>query len=42
MIQMGHGTKQGVWIEGIDYINPALQPIFDKIAKDIWEVVTTS
>ena len=42
MIQTGHGTKQGVWIEGIDYINPALQPIFDKIAKDIWEVVTTS
>lgn len=42
MIQQGHGTKQGVWIEGIDYINPALKPIFDKIANDIWEVIQSS
>ena len=42
MLQMGHGTKQGVWIDGIDYINPALQPVFNKIADDIWEVIETS
>ena len=42
MIQKGHGTKQGVWIEGIDYINPAIQPIFKKMADDIWEGVITS
>lgn len=42
MIQKGHGTKQGVWIEGIDYINPAIQPIFKKMADDIWEGVVTA
>lgn len=42
MIQLGHGTKQGVWIEGIDYINPALKPVFDKMASDVWEVVKSS
>ena len=42
MIQKGHGTRQGVWIEGIDYINPAIQPIFKKMADDIWEGVVTA
>ena len=41
-IQTGHGTKEGVWIEGIDYINPALQPVFDKIAGSIWEEVKSA
>ena len=32
ILQYGHGTKNGGWVQGRDYINPALQPIFDKIA----------
>lgn len=40
LIQYGHGTKQGRWIEGRDYINPALKPIFDKIADEAWVEVT--
>ena len=41
-IQYGHGTKNGGWVEGIDYINPALRPIFEKISGNIWEEITTS
>jgi len=40
ILQYGHGTKNGGWVEGIDYINPTIQPIFDKIAKDAWKEVT--
>ena len=40
MIQYGHGTGTGGWVEGRDYINPAIQPIFDKIANDAWKEVT--
>lgn len=36
----GHGTRNGGWVEGRDYINPAIQPIFDQIAKDAWKEVT--
>lgn len=36
IIQYGHGTKNGGWVEGIDYINPAVQPVFDKILNDVW------
>lgn len=36
IIQYGHGTKNGGWVEGIDYINPAVQPVFDKILDDVW------
>lgn len=39
ILQYGHGTRNGGWVEGVDYINPALQPIFDKIAKEAWEEV---
>jgi hypothetical protein len=39
MIQRGHGTGSGAWIEGIDYINPALQEVFQKMADGIWEEV---
>ena len=39
LIQNGHSTKSGVYVSGVDYINPALQPIFQKIATDVWEVV---
>lgn len=41
ILQYGHGTGNGGWVEGRDYINPALQPIFDKIVKDVWKEVTT-
>lgn len=40
MIQYGHGTKSGVYVEGVDYINPAIRSIFDKIAEEIWKEVT--
>lgn len=40
IIQYGHGTGTGGWVEGRDYINPAIQPIFDKIANNAWREVT--
>ena len=40
ILQYGHGTRNGGWVQGRDYINPAIQPIFDKLAKDAWEEVT--
>lgn len=40
ILQYGHATRNGGWVEGRDYINPAIQPIFDKIAKDGWREVT--
>lgn len=39
LLQYGHGTKNGMWVEGRDFINPSLQPIFDKIVKDLWKGV---
>lgn len=39
MLQYGHGTRNGGWVEGRDYINPAIQPIFDKLAEDAWREV---
>lgn len=39
ILQYGHGTGTGGWVEGRDYINPAIQPLFDKIANDAWEEV---
>jgi hypothetical protein len=40
ILQYGHGTRNGGWVEGRDYINPAVQPIFDKIAESAWKEVT--
>lgn len=40
MLQYGHGTGTGGWVEGRDYINPAIQPVFDKIASEAWKEVT--
>ena len=40
VIQYGHGTRNGGWVEGRDYINPAIQPIFERIAEEIWREVT--
>lgn len=38
-LQYGHGTGTGGWVEGYDYINPALRPIFDEIANSMWREV---
>ena len=40
ILQYGHATKNGGWVEGRDYINPAIQPIFDELAKEAWKEVT--
>jgi hypothetical protein len=40
ILQYGHGTRNGGWVQGRDYINPAMQPIFDKIANEAWREVT--
>ncbi|MCM1363387.1 MAG: HK97 gp10 family phage protein [Ruminococcus sp.] len=40
ILQYGHGTGTGGWVEGRDYINPAIQPIFDKLAEEAWREVT--
>ena len=40
IIQYGHGTRNGGYVQGRDYINPAVQPLFDKIAEDAWREVT--
>ena len=40
ILQYGHGTRNGGWVEGRDYINPAIQPVFDRLTNDVWEEVT--
>lgn len=40
ILQYGHGTGTGGWVVGRDYINPAIQPIFDRIANEAWREVT--
>ena len=40
ILQYGHGTGTGGWVEGRDYINPAIQPVFDKLASDAWKEVS--
>ena len=39
ILPYGHGTRNGGWVEGRDYINPAIQPIFDQIVDDAWREV---
>lgn len=41
ILQYGHGTGTGGYVEGIDYINPALRPLFDQIADEAWREVTS-
>lgn len=41
ILQYGHATKNGGWVEGFDYINPALKPIFENLAQDAWKEVVT-
>ena len=40
ILQYGHGTRNGGWVQGRDYINPAIQPIFDEIVNEAWREVT--
>ena len=40
ILQYGHGTRNGGYVVGRDYINPAIKPVFDKIAKQAWKEVT--
>lgn len=40
ILQYGHGTGTGGWVEGRDYINPAIQPVFDRIVDAAWKEVT--
>lgn len=42
MLQYGHGTGTGGYVQGRDYINPAMRPIFDKIADNVWKAVTSA
>ena len=39
ILQYGHGTGTGGYVQGRDYINPAIQPLFDKIAEEAWAEV---
>ena len=41
LLQYGHGTRNGGYVTGIDYINPSLQPIFDRMANAAWKEVTS-
>lgn len=40
IIQYGHGTGTGGWVPGINYVNPAMGPVFDKIMAEFWKEVT--
>lgn len=39
ILQYGHATKNGGYVQGRDYINPAIRPIFDKIVEEAWKGV---
>jgi len=40
LLQYGHGTRNGGYVQGIDYINPSVKPLFEKLANDVWREVT--
>lgn len=42
MLQYGHGTGTGGYVQGRDYINPAMKPVFDRIADQVWKAVTSA
>jgi len=42
LLQYGHGTGTGGYVMGRDFINPAIRPIFDRIAEEVWKVVTSA
>lgn len=39
ILQYGHGTGTGGWVQGIDYINPAIAPVLEQLAAEAWEEV---
>ena len=41
ILQYGHGTRNGGFVQGRDYINPAIKPIFDKMEENMWKVVVS-
>jgi hypothetical protein len=41
LLQYGHGTRAGTYVQGRDFINPAIRPIFDRLSEDIWKEVTS-
>lgn len=41
LLQYGHGTSGGLFVEGRDFINPVMRPLFEKISEDIWKEVTS-
>lgn len=42
ILQYGHGTGTGGYVRGVDYINPAIRPVFDKIVEEAWMEVVNS
>lgn len=42
LLQYGHGTGTGGYVRGRDFINPAIQPVFDRIADEVWKAVTSA
>ncbi len=42
ILQYGHGTGTGGYVQGRDYINPAIQPVMDRIAENVWKAVTSA
>ena len=42
LLQYGHGTGTGGYVQGLDYINPEIQPVFDRIADEAWKAVTSA
>ncbi len=42
ILQTGHGTRQGGYVQGIDYINPAVESIFQSMAEELWKEMTGS
>ena len=42
ILQYGHGTRNGGYVEGVDYINPSIKPIFDRMLEDVWKEVVES
>lgn len=42
MLQYGHGTGTGGWVQGRDYINPAIKPVFDRISEGVWKAVKSA
>ena len=42
ILYTGHGTKEGYWVQGVDYINPALKPVFDELAKNAIKEATNN